>query len=181
MKVVCAWCKASIHEDTADDDEDTAVSHGICEGCLPGIVEEIGVPMDEFLDSLAPPIIVVQHNRRILAANSAAKALMSKSHNKITGQLGGYALGCIHADESNACGQKLHCMSCAIKNSIMHTLTTGEPLSNVPASSELSLITGIRIAQFLISTKKVSDFVLVTIKDLLDTEELASPKEAIVM
>lgn len=58
MKVVCAWCNESIHEDPAEDDSHSTISHGICEGCLPRIVEEIGVSMDEFLHANEPPTIV---------------------------------------------------------------------------------------------------------------------------
>jgi len=133
--------------------------------------------MDEFLDSLPPPAIVVQHTRRVLAANSAAKALMSKEHCEMTGQLGGYALGCIYADGPDTCGQAVHCKSCAIKNSVMHTMTTGKPLTDIPASPELSGISGKRLVHFLISTEKVGDFVVVTLRDLGEDEKVTLAAE----
>lgn len=88
MKVVCAWCNVCIHDGSADDDDSTGVSHGLCDACLPGLVEEMGVPMDEFLDSLTPPTIVVDLSRRVVAANSTAMAMMGKERANVLGQLG---------------------------------------------------------------------------------------------
>ena len=62
----------------------------------------------------------------------------------------------------------------------MHTITTGEPLTNVPASAELSVITGKRTVEFLVSTQRVREFVAVTLKDVQDEEETATPAEAAV-
>ncbi len=51
MKVVCAWCNTCIDDGCAENNDHTSVSHGICEACLPGMVENMAVPMDDFLDA----------------------------------------------------------------------------------------------------------------------------------
>jgi len=180
MKVVCAWCNAAIHDGVANDDDYEGVSHGLCDACLPIVAEDMGVSMDEFLDSLTPPTIVVDLSRRVVAANSTAMALMGKERADFMGQLGGYALGCIHADEPGGCGQMVHCKSCTIKNTVMHTITTGEPLTNVPASAELSVLTGKRTVEFLVSTQRVGDFVAVTLRDAQGDGKTATPADAAV-
>jgi len=180
MKMVCAWCNATIRDGSADDDDREDVSHGLCDACLPVVAEEMGVPMDKFLDSLTPPTIVVDFTRRVVAANSAAMTLIGKQRSGIIGKLGGYALGCIHADGPDTCGQTVHCQSCAIKNSVMHTAATGEPLTNVPASAELSVLTGKRTVEFLVSTQRVRDFVAVTLKDSQGDRKTATPADAAV-
>jgi len=41
MKVVCAWCQKSMGE--KEPFEDSAVSHGLCEGCMTDVLEESGL------------------------------------------------------------------------------------------------------------------------------------------
>ena len=52
---------------------------------------------------------------------------------KSVGLLGGEFMECAHARLPEGCGRSECCRDCAIRNTIMRTLRTGNPQTNVPA------------------------------------------------
>jgi hypothetical protein len=94
IRVVCCYCKKQVKTKPSEFD---AVSHGVCDQCLPLMVRDLGQPMSEFLDELRVPILVVQDNARVIAANAAARKMLSKEQLEICGELAGEVLGCRHA------------------------------------------------------------------------------------
>lgn len=162
LRVVCCYCKAQIRTKSSKFD---AVSHGVCDPCLPQLVKDLGQPMSHFLDQLGPPVLVVGDQGRVIAANAAARNLLSKEQREITGDLGGEVISCRHAREPGGCGQTEHCRSCAIRLAVMHTWETGEPRRE-SAYPDIGLLSGDKRAHFLIETEKVNDFVLLTLRDV---------------
>ena len=124
IRVVCCYCKKQVKTKPSEFD---AVSHGVCDRCLPLMVRELGQPMSEFLDELSPPVLVVQDNARVIAANAAARKMLTKEQLEICGELAGEVLGCSHSRDPGGCGQTVHCKSCAIRQCVAHTMATAEP------------------------------------------------------
>jgi hypothetical protein len=167
IRVVCCYCKKQVKTKPSDID---AVSHGVCDQCLPIMVRELGQPISEFLDELQPPVLVVQDNARVIAANAAARKMLTREQLEICGDLPGEVIGCRHAGETGGCGQTIHCKSCAIRQSVTHTMNTGEPLRKT-AFADIGLISGDKKVRFLIETEKVNSFVRLTIHDVREAEE----------
>ena len=167
IRVVCCYCKKQVKTKPSEID---AVSHGICDQCLPLMVRELGQPMSEFLDELSPPVLVVQDNARVIAANAAARKMMTKEQLEICGEVAGEVIGCRHAKEPGGCGQTIHCKSCTIRQCVTHTLDTGEPCRKT-AFADIGLVSGDRRVRFLIDTEKVNSFVRMTIHDVREAEK----------
>jgi hypothetical protein len=169
IRVVCCYCKKQVKTKPSDFD---AVSHGACDQCLPLMIRELGQPLSEFLDELRPPVLVVQDNARVIAANAAARKMLTRDQLEICGELAGEVIGCMHAREPGGCGQTIHCESCAIRQAVTHTMDTGEPCRKT-AFADIGLISNDRRVRFLIETEKVNSFVRLTILDVREAEEQA--------
>jgi PAS domain-containing protein len=162
IRVVCCYCKKPVKTLPSESDE---VSHGVCDRCLPLMARELGQPMQEFLDELIAPVLVVQDNARVISANAAARKLLSKEQLEICGELAGDVIGCRHAREPGGCGRTQHCKSCAIRQCVTHTLNTGEACRK-KAFADIGIFNGDKRVRFLIETEKVNSFVRLTIHDV---------------
>ncbi len=167
IRVVCCYCKKQVRTKESEYD---AISHGVCDRCLPLMVRDLGQPMSEFLDELRPPVLVVQDNARVIAANAAARSMLSKEQLEICGELPGEVLGCRQAREPGGCGQQVHCKSCVIRQSVTHTMDTGEPCTKT-AFADIGLVSGDKRVRFLIETEKVNSFVRLTIHDVKEADD----------
>jgi hypothetical protein len=162
IRVVCCYCKKPVKTLPSESDE---VSHGVCDRCLPLMARELGQPMQEFLDELIAPVLVVQDNARVISANAAARKLLRKEQLEICGELAGDVIGCRHAREPGGCGRTQHCKSCAIRQCVTHTLNTGEACRK-KAFADIGIFNGDKRVRFLIETEKVNSFVRLTIHDV---------------
>jgi len=162
MRVVCCYCRKHIRTKSSAVE---GVSHGVCDACLPLMVRELGQPMQDYLDELKAPVLVVQDNARVISANAAARKLMSKEEIEICGDLAGEVIGCRHSREPGGCGRTQHCKSCAIRQCVTHTLNTGEACRK-KAYADIGIFNGDRRIRFLIETEKVNFFVRLTIHDV---------------
>lgn len=170
IRVVCCYCKKQVRTKPSHYD---AVSHGVCDHCLPLMVRDLGQPLSEFLDELKAPVLVVQDNARVIAANAAARKMLSQEQLEICGDLAGEVIGCRHAREPGGCGQTAHCKSCVIRQCVTRTLETGEPCRQT-AYADIGLLSGDKRLQFLIETEKVNSFVRLTIHDIREAETQGS-------
>jgi hypothetical protein len=55
------------------------------------------------------------------------------------------------------------CGACAIRNSVMHTLTTGRALKDIPVLQQRKTADGIRTVSFQVRTEKVGPFVFLQV------------------
>lgn len=167
MDVICMYCKAPIHTiETALP----GVSHGVCQNCIPRLVEGLSQPLSEYLDKFSTPIMYVGGDLRVVAGNQAARKLSPEPLNEICCHLCGEVIGCKHSREPEGCGQTVHCPSCAIRRSVLHTNETGEPCRDVPAYQDIGLMGDKRVC-FQISTEKISAFVRLRIKPTEETSK----------
>lgn len=175
-RVECQYCRQLIRRLPGWDDQEV-VSHGVCVTCLPRLLEDLGEPLENFLDRLAPPVFLLQRNCLVLAANEAAREYMSVPTIELGGVFTGNVIGCKHAMEPGGCGGTVHCVSCAIRRSVTSTFETGEPLEKIPAYAEVGLLSGDRRIRFTISTRKVRDVVWLEIESVANAPSVGAVED----
>ncbi|MDD4484478.1 MAG: hypothetical protein PHD55_08940, partial [Methanoregula sp.] len=126
MQVVCSFCGRVVKAGRSPDDP---VSHGVCTECHDRILADFGFDTKKFLDHLDSPVLLVDGETRVLAANTPALVLMEKKNMMIRGTLCGDALACINARKPKGCGKTDVCPDCGFRESVRETYTTGQPVN----------------------------------------------------
>jgi hypothetical protein len=162
VKRTCAWCRKDLKakEEYAFTGE---ISHGACSKCALDLTKNAPRTAADILSLIKEPIFVVGANRMIRAANRSGAELLGKGLPDIEDHLGGDAFECTYARLEGGCGNTEHCKTCAIRNTVMDTLTTGRGHVTVPAYQSINTPDGARVLMFLISTEKAGDQVLLRI------------------
>ena len=161
MKVICSYCRKKIGEKEPINDD--SVSHGMCQECYDYYKEQVnGLPLDKFLDRFEIPLLVVDKNVRIVAANKMFEKMTGRSHRDIFGLLGGEVMECAYARLPEGCGETVHCLACSIRNTVMAAMESGEPQMQVPVklrreSKEIGMV---------ISAEKIGSFVRIIIENV---------------
>lgn len=164
MKVICAWCHQELEAAPRHvDDSGSEVSHGICQSCKDYFLSGRHPTLDEFLNQLAVPVLVVDTQGMILLANRYALDILGRDLNRVQGYKGGDAMECAYARLPGGCGQTVHCKACTIRNNVLKTFDTGQSLQRVPAYLDCRTDDGVVRNRFQISTRKVEDTVLLRI------------------
>jgi hypothetical protein len=116
------------------------------------------------IDGMNHPVLLLDGNVRVLAANAEAFKLLSRKQPETNGCLLGDVIGCAHARKSDFCEKMFNCTSCAIKQAVTYTLVTEEDCREVPVYPDTGLTGQDKKTPFLISTKKVFDYVFLTVQ-----------------
>lgn len=164
MKIICAWCGKEI-EDITDQELSSKyeVSHGICLPCKERFLADDEYSLEHFLNKLEAPVLVVNSAGEVALANNQALNLLGKSLEQVKGYRGGDVMECAHAALPGGCGNTKHCVACTIRNNVMQTLETSECKRRVPAYLNRQLNAGKQIVDYLISTEKMGEVVLLRI------------------
>jgi PAS domain-containing protein len=170
MQRICGWCGKDLGELKAEPDIEYLISHGICDDCAFHLLAEVGMPLREYLDHLAAPVLIVDGNGAIKTANKMAQALLQKDLPELEGYLGGVVFECVHSTEPEGCGQTIHCSGCTVRRTVMETLHTGKNYFHVPAYLDCNIDGCIRRIHYLISTEKLGEIVLLRV-DEVNTEK----------
>lgn len=165
MKFVCAWCKSELDSTNSSSNNIDKLSHGICEQCSEKFKYQMGVELNEYIEDLPVPILLVTEERIVLAANKIARKVIDKESYQISQQRAGEVFECINAKSQEGCGLTVHCSGCVIRQSVIETYKTGEGISNKPAI--LHQYRDGKIDMY-ISTEKVGDTVLLRVDKILD-------------
>lgn len=169
MKKICAWCKIILEPGDAAAAGDAPVSHGICHACAGKLLTAKPLALAEFLDRLDFPVLLVKAESGIELANRRACAMLGRTPELVKGKWPEDVAECIYAKAPGGCGRDVHCTGCALRQTLLDTFATGKSHKNVPASATL-LPRGIpQPVQFLISTEKAGDFVLLRM-EAVDSE-----------
>lgn len=132
MKVSCSYCRADMG--VKEPLDDPGVTHGICPECFEYFSRQWdGYHLAEYLDTFAEPMVIFSPNARVIAYNASYAKNFLNDNEKSVGLLGGEFMECAHARLPEGCGRSECCRDCAIRNTIMRTLRTGNPQTNVPA------------------------------------------------
>lgn len=161
MKTICAWCKKEMRDGATDPSE--LVSHGICENCIKVVFGYQRTSLKDYLDTLEAPVLVVNGEGNVECANRQALGMLHKEMPKIEGNKGGVVFECAFAVLPEGCGDTIHCDACTIRNTVMSTMQTGEPHLYTPAQLTQGTPEDNEELNFLISTEKVADVVLLRI------------------
>ena len=163
MRQVCAWCGKEMGTYPADDELRKTITHGICDRCAYHIIAQAGMPLQEYLDGLDTPVLVVNGDGIVEMANAHARAILQKDLSQIVGQKGGDVFECTYARLPQGCGNTIHCTGCTIRRTVMHTHETGQSHTRVLAVLNWENADEKQQIPFLISTEKVRDAVLLRI------------------
>jgi hypothetical protein len=168
----CAWCQK---EFLPSDDKGVKflVTHGLCESCRIDL-EYKRIPLDDFINTLAIPVLVTDLNVNVTTANTAAEGKLNKKLTEFQGQLLGDVIECIYAELPGGCGEISHCTACALRNTVIKTYQTSENQVDVETFQFLKTPQGSQKVNSLISTQMVGDVVLVEIKSM--TPELKNER-----
>ena len=159
MKVICSYCRKKIGEKEPINDD--SVSHGMCQECYDYYKEQVnGLPLDQFLDRFEVPLLVVDKNVRIVAANKMFENLTGRSHRDVFGLLGGEVMECVYARLPEGCGRTAHCLACSIRNTVMATMESEEPQMQGP----VKLRRESKEIEMVISAEKIGSFVRIIIE-----------------
>lgn len=170
MKRVCAWCKKDL-KPTDEFASDGEITHGICTQCAISVSSFEPRSLQKLLNYVLEPVFVIDADGIMKAANQSGLNMLGKDPAEIENELGGDAFECSYAGIDGGCGNTVHCKTCAIRNIVMDTLSTGEGLKNVPAFQSISTSNGARIIKFHISTEKVEERILLRIDKVIDNGE----------
>jgi len=151
-----------------EPDESGKVSHGMCRECFEHYdAQWAGQDLASYLDSFEKPIAVVDGDGRIVYLNKALSGLLNKSREDYQGFRGGEVMECQYARLPDGCGNSEHCATCGIRNAVMHTMSTGQPL----VSTQAILNQEAQQLQLKISTRKEGEVVYLQIDDMRVLEE----------
>ncbi len=166
MHLICSYCNRYIKEKKPFEVKRT--THGICPDCYVQLLKQNdGLSYDEYLETFVVPVMVVDSQRRITAANQAALGMMEKPFDRVAGMLGGEALECPHSKLPEGCGRTIHCETCLIRNLILKTIEKRTSHHNELVTMETK--SGRR--DFLVSTIiSDDDLVQIVFEDCLESE-----------
>lgn len=167
MKIVCAWCRQEIEDIPGlEGASKYEVSHGICEPCRDHLLANRKRALEEFLDRLSPPVLMINSEGEVMLANRRALQVLGKTLDAVSGHRGGDVMECVYARLPEGCGETVHCAACAIRRSVMTTFETGKSLKSVLAYLNRRIQDGSELIELLISTEKVKDVVLLRIDEM---------------
>jgi hypothetical protein len=166
MKKVCAWCNKELDSNHLQKNPETGITHGICGSCKGNIFFQMGVELGIYLDSLKPPIVVVDQEGTVVTGNDKTRMLLRKELPEIEGYKGGDVFECAYARLPEGCGNTIHCSGCTIRRTVMETHETGKSSLRVPATLRRGTPEDTTNIKLLISTEKAGDMVLLRIDEM---------------
>jgi PAS domain-containing protein len=130
--LVCSYGRKTIRDERGGPACD--VSHGMCPSCADHF-ERLwkGMPLSEYLDTLPQPVLVVNGDGCVVAANQKLAALFGRDRVELRGLRGGEAMACVHSRLPEGCGKTVHCRECTIRRAVAKVAKTGVAQKRVPA------------------------------------------------
>ena len=161
MKQICAWCGTELsHCDSPGKDD---VSYGICLPCANTVIINVPCDLHDFLDQISVPVVLIDYEGVVKAANQKACAMVGKDLSRIEGNLGGDVFECAYGLLPGGCGNTYHCSGCVIRRSVMDTHATGIAVRRIPATLKQNTAGDPQEVKLLISTEKFRDYVILKI------------------
>jgi PAS domain-containing protein len=155
MKVICAWCRSDMSNGNGGPESDR-VSHGICPDCRNTFDFQEGVSLQQYIESIPYPILVVSEDMRVSFGNAKAYKILGKAPESATGHLHGEVFECAHSRLPEGCGRTNCCSGCSIRRTVTKTFQTGEGQGQIPATlkrneSDVSLqITTVNVGEIVL-------------------------------
>lgn len=165
MLRICAWCRVNLDTDVKMDEiskENHPITHGICPACSE-LFSYDTFPVHEFLNKLNQNILLVNDQGIVNDANETALIFLQKPLEMIKNLPGGNVMECVHSLDPKGCGNTTHCSGCTVRNSVMHTLKTGQSIKGRKAFQLLRQNGEVRKVELIISTEKIGNQILLQI------------------
>lgn len=166
MQRKCAWCDKSLAPDHNANKPERLISHGICIDCARKMFETMSEPMQEFLDKFPGPVLVMDPEENVLAANHRAIEISAVAPDQIRGMKCGNVLKCQQAEKSEGCSRSDKCRRCVMLQAMRYSHSTGLPKVRIPASPEFEWLDGRRTVIY-VSSEKIGDLVILTLEELV--------------
>lgn len=132
MKVICSYCRKGLGK--KERLERNGTSHGMCEECYHHFSVQLdGLGLVEYLDRLPAPVVIVDGDARVIAANRQLAGLAGKERDDLLGQLMGDVMECAHGRLPEGCGKTEHCFACGLRLAVRRTLEEGRPCRRISA------------------------------------------------
>ncbi len=166
LKKVCSKCKKELITPSKQS-RARVISQSLCKECWTQIWSDRLQSSREIVDKFDSPILLMDNNLRIQAANARAQKILGRPLADIKNYLPGDAMECINARLPSGCGQTMHCQTCALRKALEMTITTGTGVEKSPAYQDTYQKDGSVIRHFYyISTEKMEDFILLRIDEV---------------
>ena len=165
MQTFCAWCKKEMPNHS--EFKEAIITHGICSLCLKKLREEMyRESFYEFLDKLEAPVVVINRDSNIQAANLQAEKMLNRQREDMAGLTPGIVLKCNNAYRPGGCGKTEFCPGCVIYKAVKRTIDTGESVTEEVVFKDKSVFNDKENidGKFLIGTEKVDDLVFLKIE-----------------
>ncbi|NOZ03580.1 MAG: response regulator [FCB group bacterium] len=127
-------------------------------------------------DTSPIPLVVVNPDLRVQRANKATQRFVGQTEEEMLGRPEGDVFRCFHAyDVPEGCGFGPVCMDCRLRNTVLATFRTREPLINV--DTELTLMRGeeYSLRNMLFSTSyfvgSAGPRVIIALEDVTDSKQ----------
>ena len=159
----CIWCALELRD---HDSSGLPFAPSVCVACAEYLAADERLSVEEFIERLPHPVLVLESDGVVVAANEEARAFVGKGPEQISGRRGGDVIECSSARLPGGCGNTIHCKGCALRRSVLHTFETGEGLSDVVAHQSVMSELGIRRMWYRLATERVGQLVLVRIDDV---------------
>jgi PAS domain-containing protein len=122
--------------------------------------------LEDFLERLEGPVVLVDADGVFRAANSRARATLGKDRPQMLGLRGGEVIDCLYAQQPGGCGASAHCRTgCVIRRSVSTTLATGRAGAGGEAEQRVRSAEGERTKRFEISTERAGELILLRIEE----------------
>lgn len=160
---MCAWCRAELPAAADGREEDNSITHGICGPCLETVSRQLGMRLQDYLNTLEVPVLAVDSDVSVKMLNDKACALLQKDSAAVLERKGGDVFECAYAQLPGGCGKTVHCSACAIRIAVADTYMTGEPRVRVPAYLCQGKPDAEQEISMYLSTEKIGELVLLRI------------------
>jgi len=161
MRTICSFCKTEIRPGSVPDEP---VSHGVCKSCYEQILARHRFNTRKYLDLLDAPVVLVDGDARVLAANALAREFVKTPFAQVRGSLCGIVLECVNAFLPKGCGKTVFCPDCTIRNAVTGTYTTGTPVIGKQAVLNRIVQGREEDLHVIVSTRKDGDVVLLRLE-----------------
>lgn len=147
-------------------DDPSSITHGICGDCSKRLIRPESHTIQEFLEKLPFPVMVVDDDVVVLAANKRALTLLGKSEYEVVDKLGGVVVECAYSELPGGCGKTSFCRGCRLRESVTRTYISGRTLEGVEATLTTMMDNTQVDVMHHITTEKMGELVLMRFDDL---------------
>jgi PAS domain-containing protein len=159
VRVICSYCGLVLRATGGG----AGISHGMCTECGAYFARLwAGMALGDYLELLPKPVLVVDGDGRVLAANRLAGEALGRDPAELRGLLGGEAMACARSRLPGGCGGTIHCRECTIRRAVTEVAQTGVAVRRRPAW----LLTEQGRVELVVSARPVKTAVEVTLESM---------------